>query len=359
MPTVQIEKGIVKWYDVTKGFGFIIPNKGTADIFVHQSAIKKSGFRSLAQGEEVEFIRLVTHKGAKALLVTGPNGRDVEGVRKAFEDAKAAQEAGIPADLLYTLQTMGISPSIAGVAQHFGQQIHKLGPNLQGLKLPQAMKHPKTVKPPTQSSVSELPPIPRRASPSQTTYPKQRELDQLQYSMSRMDLQSRGLCGEQSKFTPRGYGHHNLAVHGIQPSNEHLSRDEIPRHEPPRHFDGRQRQLYDDVLNEFRRTGDVNTMITNLRSLTQQVELLRNHLENHFENTPPQRHHSPQLPRGGHYKYSPGPIKNEFDCYNRFYADKENSLSASSSDELCSNKFSDVASDYEDTFDNLQRHYEF
>lgn len=47
--------GRVKWFNETKGFGFVTPDDGTRDCFVHFSAISGSGFRSLAEGEEVEF----------------------------------------------------------------------------------------------------------------------------------------------------------------------------------------------------------------------------------------------------------------------------------------------------------------
>lgn len=49
------ETGIVKWFNDQKGFGFISPESGTKDIFVHHSAIMSDGFRSLAEGDRVEF----------------------------------------------------------------------------------------------------------------------------------------------------------------------------------------------------------------------------------------------------------------------------------------------------------------
>ena len=47
--------GTVKWFNDSKGFGFITPEDGSRDCFVHHSAIQSDGFRSLAEGESVEF----------------------------------------------------------------------------------------------------------------------------------------------------------------------------------------------------------------------------------------------------------------------------------------------------------------
>jgi len=72
-------RGVVKWFNPTKGFGFITPEDGGADVFVHQSEIQLGGFRSLAQGEYVEYNLLNGEKGPKALSVTGPEGAPPKG----------------------------------------------------------------------------------------------------------------------------------------------------------------------------------------------------------------------------------------------------------------------------------------
>jgi cold shock CspA family protein len=63
-----------------KGYGFIVPTDGSPDIFVHQSEIKSDGFRSLADGEAVEYETMTESNGkTKATKVTGPNGAQVQG----------------------------------------------------------------------------------------------------------------------------------------------------------------------------------------------------------------------------------------------------------------------------------------
>ena len=62
--------GTVKWFNDAKGFGFITPDNGQKDCFVHHSAIQALGFRSLAEGERVEFEVVEGKKGPAAENVT-------------------------------------------------------------------------------------------------------------------------------------------------------------------------------------------------------------------------------------------------------------------------------------------------
>ena len=61
--------GTVKWFNATKGFGFIAPEDGSADVFVHQSDIATEGFRELTEGQRVEFSIEAGQKGPKASQV--------------------------------------------------------------------------------------------------------------------------------------------------------------------------------------------------------------------------------------------------------------------------------------------------
>ncbi len=63
-------RGKVKWFNDQKGFGFIAKEDGSGDVFVHFSAITSEGFKSLAEGDAVEFEIVDSDKGPKAANVT-------------------------------------------------------------------------------------------------------------------------------------------------------------------------------------------------------------------------------------------------------------------------------------------------
>ena len=66
----SVGTGTVKWFSDEKGFGFITPDDQGKDLFVHHSAIQSNGFRSLQEGQQVEFN-----------VVKGPKGWQAENVR--------------------------------------------------------------------------------------------------------------------------------------------------------------------------------------------------------------------------------------------------------------------------------------
>jgi CspA family cold shock protein len=57
--------GTVKWFNVTKGYGFIQPDTGGKDVFVHISAVEKAGYTSLAEGAKVSF-EIVPNRGKES-----------------------------------------------------------------------------------------------------------------------------------------------------------------------------------------------------------------------------------------------------------------------------------------------------
>nr|KAI8742288.1 protein lin-28-like protein isoform X4 [Biomphalaria glabrata] len=72
-------QGFCKWFNVAKGWGFITPDDGGIDVFVHQTTIFKNGFRSLAEGERVEFESKPSNQGMEATFVCGIGGQECKG----------------------------------------------------------------------------------------------------------------------------------------------------------------------------------------------------------------------------------------------------------------------------------------
>ncbi len=63
---MSIQTGIVKWFNDAKGFGFITPDNGGADLFAHFQDIQSTGFKSLSENQRVSFERGTGPKGEKA-----------------------------------------------------------------------------------------------------------------------------------------------------------------------------------------------------------------------------------------------------------------------------------------------------
>uniref|UniRef100_A0A1B0FDU7 CSD domain-containing protein n=1 Tax=Glossina morsitans morsitans TaxID=37546 RepID=A0A1B0FDU7_GLOMM len=75
----NVRYGKCKWFNVAKGWGFITPHDGGREVFVHQSVIQMSGFRSLAEQEEVEFECKLSERGLEAIRVSGREGAECHG----------------------------------------------------------------------------------------------------------------------------------------------------------------------------------------------------------------------------------------------------------------------------------------
>ncbi len=61
-----METGTVKWFNDAKGFGFITPDSGSADLFAHFSEIRADGFKSLQEGQKVSYTAGMGQKGPQA-----------------------------------------------------------------------------------------------------------------------------------------------------------------------------------------------------------------------------------------------------------------------------------------------------
>jgi CspA family cold shock protein len=62
---IGIKIGTVKWFNQTKGYGFIQPENGGPDVFVHMAAVEKAGMKNLKEGQKISY-ELVTNKGKKS-----------------------------------------------------------------------------------------------------------------------------------------------------------------------------------------------------------------------------------------------------------------------------------------------------
>ena len=73
-----MEKGTVKWFNSTKGYGFIKPASGDKDVFVHISAVERAGLRTLNEGQEVEYELVKNRAGLRRRISKSHSGyRDI------------------------------------------------------------------------------------------------------------------------------------------------------------------------------------------------------------------------------------------------------------------------------------------
>jgi len=88
-------QGTVKWFNAEKGFGFIAPEDGSADVFVHYTEIQGSGFRTLEENQRVEFE-----------VGQSPKGPQATGVRE--NEYRRSRLPGRPGEMSYHLEAIGL-----------------------------------------------------------------------------------------------------------------------------------------------------------------------------------------------------------------------------------------------------------
>ncbi len=91
-------RGTVKWFNNAKGYGFIEPNDGGGDVFVHFSAVQMDGFRTLAGGTEVRFEVVDGPKGRQAAKVVPHEGEEGSAASPPADDIAAAGAASAADD---------------------------------------------------------------------------------------------------------------------------------------------------------------------------------------------------------------------------------------------------------------------
>ena len=89
--------GKVKWFNNAKGYGFILPEGGGEDLFVHYSSIQMDGYKTLKAGQDVEFDVLEGPKGFHAVNIRAAENSPQENAGWQDEEADASAEAPVSA----------------------------------------------------------------------------------------------------------------------------------------------------------------------------------------------------------------------------------------------------------------------
>lgn len=92
----EVATGTVKWFNDAKGFGFIEPDGGGADIFAHFSAITMDGFKTLKQGARVRYLLVQGPKGQMAQQIQAEPGTGLDAAPTTFAGAPTADTAYAP-----------------------------------------------------------------------------------------------------------------------------------------------------------------------------------------------------------------------------------------------------------------------
>jgi len=88
-----MQTGIVKWFNNTKGYGFILPDSGSGDIFAHYSAIDMEGYKTLKAGQTVQFEAEQGPKGLHAKRIQAIGDAPPDGVSVAAQEHLQVSEA--------------------------------------------------------------------------------------------------------------------------------------------------------------------------------------------------------------------------------------------------------------------------
>jgi len=82
-----MQLGTVKWFNNAKGYGFIVPESGGEDVFVHYSTIDGTGFKTLKEGQEVQFEASESPRGIQTTRVVGQGSENNNAVSGMQEEA--------------------------------------------------------------------------------------------------------------------------------------------------------------------------------------------------------------------------------------------------------------------------------